>query len=321
MPTATSDSHDGPAPGGQNHAESRGPGSANLGKWLVEAFGPEDGERLYGHCMRDQKEPLGSTHLMAAMELARVEVGPDVARPLAVAYMLLTAYYFLLDSGTDGHPDSPVDLADLTMLLSGAWVALREAGRSLDEERVDEMIRRSLARMVENAAAIRLEATQIGSWRNRDEEASRRSSVGRSSSALLLYELVCIVGGRDCEQEAIAILEEYLAVIQESDDLDDWRDDLEAGRWTPFLKRCAEAAGGEPTPDAVMGQVYLGGGYERQAANVIRRLGDLTDRLEPRLDAPSSRLLRCWAMQREMRERALTEWVATKLRLARGEQP
>jgi hypothetical protein len=285
-----------------------------LREWLVDAFGPEDADRVYAHCTRGRGEPLGASHFSVAEELADVELDSSIARPLDVAYMLLTAYYFLLDSATDGHPDDPVLLSDLTLLLSGVWVALRQAGDNLKKEQVDEMVRLCLSRMGENAAAIRGEAEQIGSWQGRDERASRRSSVGRSNSALLLYELVCVAGGRRRDPEVLQILEEYLALIQESDDLDDWRDDLDAGRWTPFLKRCAEAAGGEDGQEAIVRVVYLEGGYERQAAIVIRRLRDATHRLAQRLERRPSLVLRCWTMQGEVRERALSDWIATKLR-------
>jgi hypothetical protein len=289
-----------------------------LRQWLEQAFLYEDAERLYNRCTRGRAAPLGASHPPVALELANVELEPATARALSVAYMLFTAYYFLLDSGTDGHPEDPVHLADLTLLLSGAWVALMRAVSHLDEGRVERVFELCLSRMAENAAAIRTEAGQIASWRDRDEIAGRRSSVGRSNSALLLYELVCVLGRRESDPVVIELLEEYLAVIQESDDLDDWRADLCAGRWTPFLKRCAEHVAGEPSLEKITRRIYLEGEYERQAANVIRRLGQVRTGVARHLDCETAHVLACWRKQRMVRERALRDWVATKLRHAEG---
>jgi hypothetical protein len=297
-----------------NQAESnRG---AALRLWLEQTFDHEDAARLYDRCKHGGSTPLGASHPIVILELAGVEIGSQVMPTINIAYMLLTAYYFLLDSGTDGHPECPVDLADLTLLLSGAWAALIDVMGTLDDHRSDRMVECCLARMAENAAAIRLEADQIESWQARDEIDSRRSSIGRSNSALLLYELMCVTGGRERDPQVVAILEEYLAVIQESDDLDDWREDMCAGRWTPFLKRCAESGGDEPTLGAITRQVYLGGEYERQAARVIQGLNGVETDLARHLGNGPVRVLAWWAKQRMVRERALAEWVATKLRYA-----
>lgn len=290
------------------------PASAELLPWLQRSFSAEDAQRLYERCMYGRGAPLGAAHPLVARELAAVDLEPRVMRAVSVAYMLLTAYYFLLDSGTDGHPEDPVDLADLTLLLSGAWTALSEVADALDQGRATQMITRCLLRMSENAAAIRLEADQVRRWRECDEGESRRSIVGRSNSALLLYELVCIAGGRECNSEVTAILEDYLVAIQESDDLDDWRKDMAAGRWTPFLKRCAGPADAAPALEDIARHVYIAGGYERQAARVIDGLKRVADRLARHRGDRETHVLKCWAEQRTVRVRALEEWVAIKLR-------
>jgi hypothetical protein len=294
------------------------PASAELRLWLQRSFSAEDAQRLYERCMYGRGAPLGAAHPLVACELAAVDLEPRVMRAISIAYMLLTAYYFLLDSGTDGHPEDPVDLADLTLLLSGAWTALSEVADALDQGRAPRMIARCLLRMSENAAAIRLEADQVRTWRERDEGESRRSIVGRSNSALLLYELVCIAGGRECDSEVAAILEDYLIAIQESDDLDDWRRDMAAGRWTPFLKRCAGPTDAAPALEDIARHVYIAGGYERQAARVIYGLERVADRLARHSGDRETHVLKCWAEQRTVRVRALEEWVAIKLRHSRA---
>ena len=244
---------------------------------LCDLF-PDHAERLYRLCLRGSSAPLGIAHPRILLQLASPAGGAeafadeDVFDSVTVGYMLICAYYFLLDAAVDGHLEFPDDSVYLTLLLTAAVLSLGKALGVTSEGRAGTVIERSVLRVSQNATATLLERT--ASVESREEQAAldRACIIGRSNSFLLLYEILCTLTGNEIDPQVVALLEDFIVTIQEADDLADWREDFQEGRLTPFLRRVFFDIGTGRSEGELEEYLYLTGCYEKKIAELVHQV-------------------------------------------------
>lgn len=285
-------------------------------KFLVGAF-PADAVSLE-RLIAPDGHPRGYEHLDLALSIVPVQLSDQQVRELRTFYVLLTAYYFLLDSVVDGHLEDPLDAAFLTHLSSGAFLALAGclSGGECDH---DAIIQKVFAHVSENANSMRSETTMFSEPLTRNQSDERRSIIGRSNSALLLYYLLYDLASISPDERLIQTLRDFTICIQNADDFGDWEEDFENRRWTPFLKSCFEEIGSIPSRDELAERIYCRGKYELWAAEIIRDLDSVAENLAF-LNSQRTAILKAWIERRRQQfYDALIEVVAAKQGLQSGE--
>ncbi len=207
-----------------------------------------------------------------------------------MAHILLSAYYFLLDSLVDGHLDEQEQGVYLTHLLGGALLLFNRVCDQLDDERarrIEEAIRATIS---ENARSVLLEIQLNAQPFTASRKEDYASIVGRSDWSLFLYRVLRILSGAHEVPDITPLLSEVILYIQLGDDLADWREDYLAGRWTSFLRSIFILKGRVLGLSELEEQVYLGGIYERQMATLVNGLSGILTRLRS-IDGLSSNLL------------------------------
>jgi len=243
----------------------------------LEGRYPEHSAALRSLCYRDGHFLLGESHPLIFCHLSGSVPSSDIFKDLSAAYVLTCAQFFLLDAAVDGHLDSVSLLVYLPVLQSPATAFLATGIRFCDpasQGRIWLLLERAAA---QNASAMLAESRSL--W-DIDEATDRASIVGRSNCALAYYQIFCIVGGTAAEGRVLDMIEEFIVLVQESDDLSDWRDDLSSGRVTPFLRRIATRLGRPFEVERVESHLYLTGAYEKEVLSLIARVDGLLSTLE-----------------------------------------
>jgi hypothetical protein len=256
--------------------------------------------------------PLGYEHVAMLAEYCGVEDGSPGLRELTMGYVLISAYYFLLDAVADGHLANPVDCVYLTHLLAGGLEKISDSVVLADSSATSRARKVIHSHISENAAAIRLEKQLQENPFEIAPEEERRNIIGRSNSALLLFELMTLLYNQKSRPQDRLILEDIIYYLQLGDDLSDWREDFSSLRWTSFLRRCLSVLGRIPTEPELEVHVYLSGCYEEWASLIIRGLNSASTTLAARENRPL-KLIGLVESQKAMLEAALTDWITAKL--------
>ena len=283
----------------------------------VEALFPGDENKLRRFYRSSRGIPLGYEHTGMLAELCDVKLDSAGFKELTLGYVLLSSYYFLLDAVVDGHLEDVTDSVYLTQLLAGALGKIDEAA-SLANPTIRPKLRPLIfAHISQNAEAICTEKRLHAEPFELAIEDERRSIIGRSNSALLLYELIAEIYSCEPTRESRIILEDIVYYLQLGDDLSDWREDFRASRRTLFLRRCVGGIGALPTERALEEFVYLSGFYEEWAGDIVGGLSSISTLLHGRRPQPTG-LISLVDSQRMDLENALRDWIAAKLYAARG---
>ncbi len=244
--------------------------SEKLRTRLSKFMSPDQATRLVQLCSHDKVGLLGAGHAEIIASLAGVSIDKEQLDDLSSCYVLLNGYYFLLDSAVDGDCEDTTELVWLTPLLASAITLLLQWERDEVRSSVSGML---LRRIFENAQAM-LAEDRGAEPLCEDYSLSRLSSIGRSNTCMLLFDTLCFLGGKPPDPKAARLLEDLLIVIQRVDDLADWREDLGAKRWTPFLQAASRRA--SRTDEAGLERfILLSGEYEREASSCIHELDRL----------------------------------------------
>jgi hypothetical protein len=280
---------------------------------------PDHSERLYSLCLRGSSAPLGIAHPRILLQLASPAGGAedfadgDVFENVAVGYMLICAYYFLLDAAVDGHLEFPDDPVYLTLLLTAAVLCLAKALGVTEEGRVAAIIGRSVLRVSQNASASLLERKASVAAREEQSVIDRECIIGRSNSFLLLYEILCALTGTAIDPDIVTLLEDFIVTIQEADDLADWREDFQEGRLTPFLRRVFFDIGAGRSESELEEHLYLTGIYEKKIAELVHQVDATRARAERLGAGRAAGLVRLLDDYRESLIVGLREITKTKL--------
>ncbi len=234
-------------------------------------------------------------------------------RDLRIAYVFLSAYYFLLDATVDEHLYKKTDALYLTHLLSASCLLFCRVCYRLVPNKVGEIQKDVFSHVAGNAWAVRTELEFQKKPLEPNEEDEFDSVVGRSNSVLLLYRIIAKLTGTEVKPQLVKLLNDLVFFIQLGDDLGDWRIDFRAQRWTSTIRSCFHQQGRILSEAEMEQELYLSGFYEQRSARIINGLNAVLFGLESSPDFSSHTLL---PMIRKLRERVyglLTDMVSVKL--------
>src|ERR1044071_3180270 len=251
---------------------------------------PASHELLLPHCLNPTGLALGLRHTDMVLEMLGAAVPAPRLRHLRIANVLLSAYYFMLDAVVDGHPpkhgNESMALAAqherergstwavlLTHLLAGALSEYLDAAGVRGEETRQRMAVLFRQYVEQNAASVMNESKIRSTTRRARREDEYASIVGRSCSVLFLCEASALLVGKESDPALLAAVSDFLYWMQMSDDLLDWREDVQTGNLTPLIQRCARGAA--PNEEEIGRTLLLGGEFARHSAEVIHGLDDV----------------------------------------------
>ncbi len=219
-----------------------------LKQWLSSDFGDAVEELLPLFLEPQSDRPLYLTHLPIVLHTLQVECLLDSQLDaLNAAYVYLTSAFYCVDALADGHPQlersSSVELiaTALPLLISAACKRLHDAVLPSNESRSD-----TLVSLMQNSLLELRNATKIESEYCRTPELSPDFEkeafhlAGRSATIIFLFKAVGYLAAVKIDEKILKCLRSILVAIQLGDDISDWRADLAAGKWTPFLRQCYE---------------------------------------------------------------------------------
>lgn len=181
---------------------------------------------------KDREWGLEQTRICA--ELAGLGETDPAFAPLVAAFVLIAAYQAEMDRQIDGQFRRRSDLPSVTGSFAVAQEILYPLilARSGPDAMI-EFTRLLTGRAVDHAFALRSEVEDGGAG-----APYKRSDVAaRSNVAILGYESACFLAGTRPDPRVLALFEKFLYLMQVSDDLEDWQDDLAAGRPSILLNR------------------------------------------------------------------------------------
>ena len=103
---------------------------------------------------------------------------------------------------------------------------------------------------------------------------------GRSATIVFLFKAVGYLAGMDVDVHILRCLRSILIAIQLGDDISDWRADLAARKWTPFLRQCVAKGARHLTEFEQL--ILVDGEFESALAEVGKRLMSSLDGLPDR---------------------------------------
>lgn len=227
-----------------------------------------------------------------ALAVLDIELPAAAIEEIRYGYVLLSGYYFLLDSVVDGHLLKTSDALYLTHLLSESMIAFEEASYLVGRRLGDIAI--TLRRHINsNAAAILLESQTFDSPLTENHPSDYESIVGRSNSSLLLYYVLYELIGIEPDEVLLGILRDFTFYVQLADDFGDWQEDFAGRRWTPFLRFCFSNIGKVGEESDLSTFIFIRGGYEMWVSRIIRGLREIRSRLNQH-NASGLDLLSLW---------------------------
>lgn len=278
---------------------------------------PHDVEPLTRLCMLDFPIPLGFKHIDAWLEAMDVSMDGQVLANLRLGYVMLSGYYFLLDAVTDGHLESPTDALYLSHLLTGTLILWQKACTASSPEKLDLLSNCVMSHVSQNAAAVRLETELHQHPLEMADTEDYASCIGRSDSAVLLYDVLCILCDVERNPDLLRVLSDAVYFIQLGDDVADWRKDYRANRWTSFLRAAFITRGCIVTEEEVEQALYFEGLLERRFATMVKGYEGILRKLA---ESPfRTALLEQWI--RHEHDKALTclmDTVGVKLALSKA---
>jgi len=246
---------------------------------LLEAF-PDDAHALFRLCQLGLSEPLGLSHPEVVEDLMGVEIDGNDREKIQVGYVMITAYYFLLDAVVDGHLDDPLRALYLTHFLSFACQKFDEVINSYPDKDVERFNTEFNILVSKNARAIRLENEFSANSLSFSEEKEYASIVGRSNSSIMLLELIGVLTSQSNMNQYKEILEDFAYFVQLGDDLADWREDYNANKYSTFLRELFTEHKRILSEQELEEEIYLSGIFEARALKVIKGLENTISKIE-----------------------------------------
>lgn len=238
---------------------------------LSDAFG-NDAEQLMIFCYHGLNQPLGIDHPLIIQNLVGGSLSKSDFENVKVGYVLITAYYFLLDAVVDEHLKNKLHPLYLTHLLA---LSCQKFGEILYSKKIKnpENFNRAFYRLIsENALAIRLENEFSLNPLYYSEKEEYESITGRSNSSIMLLELISFLTGKNEISNIKKILQEFAFYVQLGDDLADWREDYNTKKYTSFLREIFSKHGRILNEEHLEEEIYLTGIFEARALKVINGL-------------------------------------------------
>jgi hypothetical protein len=219
--------------------------------------------------------PLGYVHPDLFLELLPNKFNIEAVETLRIGYVLLAAYYFLLDAIVDGHLKNPMDALYISHLTSGAYSQFRTACAIASPDSIAALDLMICQHLAENAQAIRDESVYFSSPLMPADSEEIDSITGRSNAILLLYRTLCLFAGSAANQVVISLIKRLIYFIQLIDDLGDWREDYRAGRYTSVLRYSFSRRGRILSESKLENDLLLGGIFEVRCGMIINSLDAL----------------------------------------------
>lgn len=248
---------------------------------LVEAY-PEDAKALFQLCKHGLEQPLGIDHPLIVQDLIGVNLGQSELEKIQLAYVMITAYYFLLDAVVDKHLKKNLDSLYLTHFLALSCELFNDHIYSNQHINIADFKRSFHQLISENAKAIRTENEFSSNLLSYSEQKEYDSIVGRSNSSIILLEIIAVISNSRNIDDVKEILKDFAFFVQLGDDLADWRDDLRAGNYTSFLRELFSKYNRILTEDELDEEIYLSNVFEARAVKIVKGLSQIIIRIEKR---------------------------------------
>ena len=246
---------------------------------LRETF-PDDAQALFQLCQLGLSEPLGLSHPHIVEDLIGGELDSDDHEHIQIGYVMITAYYFLLDAVVDGHLDDPLRALYLSHFLSLACRKFDKVIYSHPEKDFNRFNTEFYNLVSQNARAIRLENEFSANSLSYSEEKEYASIVGRSNSSIMLLELIGALTSQSNTDQYKEILEDFAYYVQLGDDLADWREDYKANKYSTFLRELFAKHERILSEQELDEEIYLSGIFEARALTVINGLESTISKIE-----------------------------------------
>lgn len=261
------------------HRETEESTIAFLRQGIKKLF-PHDVDIIVRLCLLEDYSVLGFDHIDIWSETLDAHLSESVLEDLRVGYILLSAYYFLLDAVMDGHVAEVEDPLYLSHLFSGAYTLWHRACLEIAPDRKEAFYACFLSHVSANANAVKLEVSLCQHPLRVTPGLDRECIVGRSDSAFLLYHVLCILSG--CTPQPIIenLLSSFVYFVQLGDDLNDWKKDYSLGIWTSLLRFCFSRHGRILSEREVEDEIYLRGVFEERLAFMINGYREMLQQLE-----------------------------------------
>lgn len=246
---------------------------------LRETF-PDDAEALFRLCQPGISEPLGLSHPQIVEDLLGVRLESNDLEKIQVGYVMITAYYFLLDAVVDGHLDDPLRALYLTHFLALACQKFDGVIFSHPDKDFKRFNRAFNNLVSKNAKAIRLENQFSSNSLSFSEEKEYASIVGRSNSSIMLLELIGALTNQTTTDQYKEVLQDFAYFVQLGDDLADWREDYVAKKYSTFLRELFAKHKRILSEEELEEEIYLSGIFEARALKVINGLENTISKIE-----------------------------------------
>jgi len=241
---------------------------------------PKDAEVLFKLCTHGLQQPLGVDHPQIIQDLIGTKLNQSEFKKIQVGYVMITAYYFLLDAVADGHLEDNLNSLYLTHFLTLACQKFDEViftNPKIDFKNFNSTFQQLVS---ENAEAIRLENKFSSNPFTFSEEEEYSSIVGRSNSSIILLELIASLSDRTNKYDVKEVLRDFAFFVQLGDDLADWRDDYKAHKYSSFLRELFSKHSRILTENELEEEIYLSNIFESRALKVIKGLENTIKKIE-----------------------------------------
>lgn len=280
----------------------------------LRATYPDDAEALFRLCNHGLEQPLGIDHPVIIQDLIGTKLNQDDFEKIQVGYVMITAYYFLLDAVADGHLDDNLNSLYLTHLLTLACQKFDEvifSNSKVDFKNFNSTFHQLVS---ENAKAIRLENQFSSNAFTFSEEKEYSSIVGRSNSSIILLELIASLTQANNKNSLKEILKDFAFFVQLGDDLADWRDDYKAQKYSSFLRELFSKHGHILSEIELEEEIYLSSIFETRALKVIKGLENTIRKIEAESESNGKFLKLLIQNQVEKIKLLMTQVIEIKLR-------
>lgn len=275
---------------------------------------PDDAEILFRLCNHGLEQPLGIDHPLIIQDLIGAKLNQNDFEKIQVGYVMITAYYFLLDAVADGHLDDKLNSLYLTHLLTLACQKFDEvifSNSKVDFKNFNSTFQQLVS---ENAKAIRLENQFSSNAFTFSEEEEYSSIVGRSNSSIILLELIASLTQTNNKSKLKEVLRDFAFFVQLGDDLADWRDDYKAQKYSSFLRELFSKHGQILSESELEEEIYLTSIFEARALKVIKGLENTNRKIETVSESNGKYLKLLIQNQIEKIKLLMTQVIEIKLR-------
>jgi hypothetical protein len=291
--------------------------TSNLRDFLAGDF-PPNGEELLPFCLDDNgRHPALREHVDLAISSAGLTCTNDVVADLHRGYNYLVTFFLSVDSVIDGHSrgkghDVPtVALPYLGALITKSIFYIERAAKQLTRNKDCEWLRTEFRDIHHrNAVALRAEKKIFHDHFAQRSEDEHQMVIGRLAFGMFIFKILWSISGKPNIDRLVQYFGEYTNLLQECDDIIDWRDDYHSQRWTPFLRDIFRSRQKLLSIDELERAIYLEGGYETAVAGVIRSFQELAARFAAINDPV---MAKCMHSESEVATQRLREFVSCKL--------